>query len=162
MALNVAIKYPELIDGVGSFAGLPYKVATMPWIGYALMINGTTLSNERLAELITTDMGDLVKTMPTIVIHGTDDTVVNPINSVSIRESFALVNNSDLIDEYDYMTKIGTPITYYNYENDDRKSTVRQYLVHNAGHSWIAGDYNDDIFDSAYVSYNFWIDYYEE
>lgn len=80
MAAVVAAAYPDQIAGVGMVAGVPFRVAASPASALNLMRRGSSnaLTRSRTAIMA---VASYQHRMPALILHGTSDDVVAPINA---------------------------------------------------------------------------------
>lgn len=149
MAVNLGVKYPEIIDGIGVYAGMPYKIASTSPEGRLAMAEGPNLTAEEINQnMINEHQRNYV--IPIIIFQGDKDLTVNYKNAEAITDSFALYNDAVLFEDLK-KTNGNTIYTHKVYKNNEI-NLVEYYLIQNQGHFWASQDLNP-----ALISYLFWI-----
>lgn len=126
MALVLAHAYPELFAAVGVHSGLPLGAARDQTSAVMAMQRGNPGTR-------------LVRAVPTIVFHGSHDTVVNPRNgrliAIRAREPFAGLRHAQSVGQTAAGRSYGKTI--------DRvgagRALVEHWNVQGAGHAWAGG-----------------------
>lgn len=141
-AANIALAYPDLYAAVGVHSGLAAGCARD--LGSAMMAmqmgapgtaqrNGFGAASERLR-------------LPTIVIHGADDTTVNARNADQV---LAQAGVEGLVERREHVEGEGRPFTRTRYADPEGRTLVESWRVHGAGHAWAGGDANGSYTDPA-------------
>ena len=126
MALVLAHAYPELFAAVGAHSGLPLGSARDQTSAVLAMQRGNPGAR-------------LLRAVPTIVFHGSHDTVVNPRNgrliAIRAREPFAGLRHVQTVGESAGGRSYGKTV--------DRigagRALVEHWNVRGAGHAWSGG-----------------------
>lgn len=91
MAMILAVTYPDLFAAAASLAGIPYKSAASSseaaFVGY-----GGSSQPEALGQRAFDAMGPRARAMPLLVVQGTSDAVVAPINGTQAARQFRDLN----------------------------------------------------------------------
>jgi poly(hydroxyalkanoate) depolymerase family esterase len=91
MASVVAIAYPDIYAAVALHSGIPFGAATNVMEGVSAMTNGVA-DTRRLAQIAHDAMGARARPIPAIIVQGTADPVVRPINAVHTRDLWLVMN----------------------------------------------------------------------
>jgi poly(hydroxyalkanoate) depolymerase family esterase len=145
MATVLAATYPEVFSAVGVHSGLPYRTATSQPAAWEAMGRGGGEPGRRGEEAFEA-MGAAARVMPVVVVHGTGDHVVSPVNGDELVEQWLTANRLAGAD-------VGEPSgvahgdgeaghAYTRYEwIDGEGRLVQEYLrVEGLGHAWSGGD----------------------
>jgi poly(hydroxyalkanoate) depolymerase family esterase len=121
--------YPDLYAAIGVHSGLPRGAATDMQSAFTAMQRGSramppTTSKRRL--------------VPTIVLHGDQDTTVNPSNADAIVTQ-AINGTSLRTRQQTAQTPNGHAYTRTNHIDATGNTQVEKWLVHQAGHAWFGG-----------------------
>jgi poly(hydroxyalkanoate) depolymerase family esterase len=159
MASVMACAYPDRVRRTAEVAGTMYKAATTTVGGTNAMLYGSSYSpNGRGTDCANAMVAGGRRIIPTLVIHGSSDLTVNPVNAAQTAEQWtqALDIASDGADNgnVDYVadaTVNGTVCRSYtrtDYRNSATGATVvRRYSISGLGHRWpggsSAGSYTD-------------------
>ena len=151
MVPNLLAAYPDVYAAGGIHSGLEYDAADNVVEGVAAMATGGpdpqakgTAAYEAMAA------HDVTSAVPTIVVHGTDDLVVAPVNGHQAAEQATQTNDlaSDGTDDdgVDYAadaTYDGQAETYSytvsEYHGERNGPVVEKWMVHGMGHGWSGG-----------------------
>jgi poly(hydroxyalkanoate) depolymerase family esterase len=79
MAVSLGATYPDVFAAIGVHSGLEYKAATNPLEAFMAMLLGGP-DPMKQGQLAYHAMGSGARVVPTIVFHGTDDSIVQPVN----------------------------------------------------------------------------------
>lgn len=142
MAPIMAVAYPDLYAAVGIHSGTEYKAAnslleasiTVAFGGPDPQVMGTEAYE---------DMGDRAQVVRTIVFHGTDDYVVDPINGHQATEQAIRMNDliSDDFDgtaDHERNDSLDHPYTVDRYA-DNGTTLAAEYSIEEMGHAWSGG-----------------------
>lgn len=83
MAAILAVCYPDLFAAVAVHSGLPYRSANSTRSAFEAM-QGTSGSMDVSGQAAHDAMGTRVRPIPSLVIHGTDDNTVAPVNAIKL------------------------------------------------------------------------------
>lgn len=90
MSLNVAAAYPDLFAAVGVHSGVGYAAAQDVEEALRVMREGPPEPAFR-AEALRAAMGERARVLPLLAIHGSEDAVVDPVNSDALAAQWTLV-----------------------------------------------------------------------
>ena len=93
MAVILAATYPELYAGLAVHSGLPYAAATSQESAFQAMARGAPSGNGRAGVLDA--IVERGRPLPTIVIHGTSDSIVSRVNGERTVEQWLRANGLD-------------------------------------------------------------------
>lgn len=150
MASVMACAYPDHVRSVASVAGVMYRAATTSGGGTYAMLYGSTYSPNARGTDCDAEMGSRARVVPALVIHGSSDGTVNPVNGAQTAQQWtqALDLAHDGVDDGDVdytadATASGTACrswTRRDYRNAATGQTVvRHYVVNGLGHRWPGG-----------------------
>jgi poly(hydroxyalkanoate) depolymerase family esterase len=144
MAAVLAVTHPDLFAAVGVHSGLAYRSATSLGAAFAAMARGADRLDERAT-------GNDARAIPSIVIHGTADRTVAPVNGHQVLAQSMAANRSaapETCGELD----IARPATsargrldgghaYTRARWTDSRGNLMHELVevHGLGHAWSGG-----------------------
>lgn len=139
MAMVLGRAHPELFASVGVHSGLPVGIAKDAASALALMRDGPPARQQE-------NTSSAHPVPPTIVFHGTRDTVVSPRNGEAIFASFSLDNQRPAHIE----RGIAGGRRFTRKINSDLAGKVRSelWLIDGAGHAWSGGGANGSYADS--------------
>lgn len=159
LAVIVASCYPDVVDAALVHSGVEYKGATSAIEGFNVIRSGATLTPQDSAKAAQACAGSASKKVPVLVIHGSADQTVAPVNGDQVVQQFLALGN--LLVPGSAATKpndskaVATTADTHAYRVDtylDGKRTpsvplVEQVVVSDLGHAWSGGDgtlnYND-------------------
>jgi poly(3-hydroxybutyrate) depolymerase len=87
MSVIMGAIYPDLYAAIGVHSGLEYQAATNAYAADLAQLYGSP-SPVRQGDTAYNTMGSYARIVPTIVFHGTADTVVNPINGDEVMQQW--------------------------------------------------------------------------
>ena len=149
MAAILGVTYPDLFAAVAVHSGLAYGCASSVDAAYRAMAGGGNdpAGQGRAAHAA---MGVFARPVPTIVIHGSDDRRVAPVNAQEVLEQSMRANRLAAPEACDL--DIARPSTTRRAQfdggraytqsrwTDDRGDLVQELmLVHGMGHAWSGG-----------------------
>jgi len=91
MASLVVVSYPELYAAAALHSGIPYRAASNVMEGVGVMAKGAA-DVTRLATLARDEMGARARRIPAIILQGSDDPVVRPVNASQTRDAWLAMN----------------------------------------------------------------------
>ena len=148
MAAILAANYPELFAGLAVHSGLPYAAATSQEAAFRAMARGARKGNGHAETLAA--MGERRRPMPTIVIHGTSDSIVSPVNGARLVEQWlganTLAPHESLDGELSRPSEVvreqvtgGHAHTRSRWSDARGRSAVEYLEVAGLGHAWSGG-----------------------
>ena len=154
MAGVLAVRHSRLFAACAIHSGLMYGVASTPIQALGVMRSGSSAASIDKARRLMHEGIDADVAVPTIVIHGDHDKVVNPINADQLIEQ--LKERAEFIDPSAgalvavaerRIAGQGHAYRQHDYLQDGR-TVLRKLLVEGLGHAWSGGDgryeFNDD------------------
>ncbi len=144
MTVVLGATYPDRFAAIGVVAGLPYKAATSASEAFAVQSNGDVDANA-LGDAAKAAMGDVARVVPTLVIHGSSDGVVNVENGRKVAAQWVRTNGALLPGEPigEPTTATGTAGGYATNTSTWRTASgakvVELVVVSNLGHAWPGG-----------------------
>ena len=91
MAAVLAACYPEIVRGLAVHSGIAYGAAADVGAAFATMARGSAVPAERLADRVLEAMGSRARAIPTLVICGSEDHTVAPLNAEQLLEQWLAV-----------------------------------------------------------------------
>jgi poly(hydroxyalkanoate) depolymerase family esterase len=149
MAAVMAATYPDVFAGVAIHSGLAYGSArTMPDAMQAMRRGGP--DPEAQGEAAFRAMGDAARVVPTIVVHGTADAIVAPVNGEHAVRQWMATNRRASGGAYDPGVGRpdatvrddgagGRPFTRRTWLDRDGRVVQEQIEVEGLGHAWSGG-----------------------
>jgi len=150
MAVVMGATHPDLFAAIGVHSGLAYGAATSQRMAFEAMGRGAS-DPARCGSAAYEAMGDRARLMPIIVLHGTGDTVVRPVNGDHVVQQWLATNalategsfdaDPALPDAADHRrADHGHPYTRYRW-NDSTGRLVQEYVkIEGLGHAWSGGN----------------------
>ena len=149
MAAILAAGYPDLVAAVAVHSGLAYRSATSVAAAFKAMAHGVR-DPGACGRAAHAAMGDLARPVPSIVVHGSDDRTVVPVNGDQVLEQSMTANRLAAPDTCDF--DIGRPADTSRGRVDgghryalsrwtDRRGALMhaQLKVDGLGHAWSGG-----------------------
>ena len=158
MAVVMGATHPDLFAAIAVHSGLAYGAATSQRTAFEAMARGTNDPGRRGTHAFEA-MRDGARLMPTIVLHGTRDSVVSPVNGDQVVEQWLATNalatagsfNGDPArpDAVDHgRAEQGHPYTRYRW-NDSRGRPVQEYMkIEGLAHAWSGGNQSGSYTDT--------------
>lgn len=149
MATILGATYPDLYAAIGLHSGVEFKAATDALAALPATQEGGP-DPAALARLVVDAMGVHARVMPTIVVHGTSDQVVHPINGDQVVQQWMAADRLLAKGHYpaDFSqatnTRQGRVPGGHSYTvsqwNDDAGQLVQEYWrIHEMDHAWSGG-----------------------
>lgn len=156
MAAILASCHPGLFAAAAAHSGLPYGAARSPWDAVAAMRSGPSTDPRESARHAWKQGGHLREPMPFMVIHGSADPVVHPVNADKLVEQFLWLNHFALGDGAGALPVPRT--SSHAGDGDARGYRLREYrldgtvvlqacIVEGMEHAWSGGDAEWDFGD---------------
>ncbi len=151
MAVVLGATHPDLYSAVAAHSALEYQAATtVPTAFHALLQGGPdpTIQGQQAFQA----MGSHARLVPVLVVHGTDDLRVNPVNGDQVVRQWLETNR--LATDGAFTAGFTTPTTDTRFDpatpgghpyrvrtwTDGRGRTVHEYwTVDGMGHAWSGG-----------------------
>jgi poly(hydroxyalkanoate) depolymerase family esterase len=143
MAVIMGTTYPDLYAALGIHSGLPYEAAADVPSAFAAMRGDRSKDVRRKSQRDAS-----VRSTPTIVFHGDNDTTVHPSNgdeliahaSATSMEAKACDDRStEPVARIEHGNTGGRAYTRTTYRDAAGKAVLEQWLVHGAAHAWSGG-----------------------
>jgi poly(hydroxyalkanoate) depolymerase family esterase len=150
MAVVLGATYPDLFAAVGVHSGLAYGAATSQRAAFEAMARGAGDPARRGRDAFEAMQGR-ARLMPTIVLHGTRDSIVHPVNGDQVVEQWLATNSLITAGSFDGdparpdavdhgRAEHGHPHTRYRW-NDSQGRVVQEYIkIEGLAHAWSGGD----------------------
>ena len=151
MSSIMGATYPDLYAAVGVHSGLEYKAAGNNRAALAVQKAGGPDPDQQ-GYYAFLSAGAEARVLPTLVVHGEDDTVVNVVNAQQTLSQWAQTNdyaydgldNDDITDEPADVLREQAPEGYHYvrdvYENPEGDVIMEKWIVEELGHAWSGGD----------------------
>ncbi|MPM44579.1 hypothetical protein SDC9_91258 [bioreactor metagenome] len=150
MAVILGATYPDVFHGIGVSSGLEYKAATSVLTAYTAMYSGGP-SPATQGQLAYNAMGSYAAPVRLLVMQGSTDTTVYPVNGNQVLSQWAVTNDladdgtaNGSVDDTAELTQAGTSAggksyTRYVYENSGGDILMEKYVVTGMGYGWPGG-----------------------
>ena len=149
MAAILGATYPDLFAAVAVHSGLSYRAAATMGVAFTAMARGSEdpIREGRAAHAA---MGDLARAIPSIVVHGSADATVAPVNADHVLQQSITANHlaapetNDLDIAHPTTTSRGQVAGGHSYTRsqwEDRRGVLMHELlkVDGLGHAWSGG-----------------------
>lgn len=142
MACVLAATYPELFAGLAVHSGLAYRSATGLPSALQAMRRGAA-DPAGLGRAVRTSLGDQARILPTIVLHGTADRIVHPVNSAQVAAQWRHANG--LIDAHEPAEIVrgradhGHAYLRGRWLDSRDRPVVEQITLEGLAHAWSGG-----------------------
>ncbi|MEO6022386.1 MAG: PHB depolymerase family esterase [Burkholderiales bacterium] len=157
MASALASCYADLFAACAVHSGLMFQAAGSPATALPTMRHGSDYDPKQAGKRAFEMSGNKVDAMPMMVIHGDQDTTVNPVNAEQIIVQFSTLNQLCAAAKKQHFDATKKNTTFhatngqYRYEihdyGDAERPLIRQITIAGLGHAWSGGDqhyeYND-------------------
>lgn len=174
MAVILGVTYPDIFAAIGVHSGIEYQAATNLPGALRVMRRGgpdPVLQGLRAHEA----MGSFARCVPTIVFHGTRDTVVSPVNGDQIVQQWMQTNQ--LVLNGTYQTNFHRPsrtmaeqvpggraYTVFSWTDTNGEVVQAYWKVQGLGHAWSGGSSNGSYTDplgpnASLAMYRFFMDH---
>jgi poly(hydroxyalkanoate) depolymerase family esterase len=150
MAVVMGATHPDLFAAIGVHSGLAYGAATSQRMAFEAMGRGAS-DPARSGSAAYEAMGERARLMPIIVLHGTRDTVVRPVNGDHVVQQWLATNALATAGSFDAdptrpdavdhgRAEHGHRYTRYRW-NDSTGRLVQEYMkIDGLGHAWSGGN----------------------
>ena len=153
MAVILGATYPDIFAAIGVHSGAEYRAITSPLSGGDVFLQGGPDPIQQGKEGFAA-MGSFARVVPTIVFHGTNDTVSAPINGNQVVQQW--METDFLASQGSYQADFNHPSSTMNGQipgghsyavyswNDNNGNEVQEYwLINGMGHAWSGGSPGD-------------------
>lgn len=174
MAVIMGATYPDLFAAIGVHSGIEYQAATNALSGGAVQLDGGP-DPVAQGDAAFNTMGSHARVVPTIVFHGTADTVVNPINGDQVVQQWMETDFDASGGSYHAsfanpsstthgQVSGGYSFTVRRWNNNSGQEIQEYWTINGMGHAWsggsTAGSFTDPAGPSAtQAMYAFFINY---
>ncbi len=136
MAAVMAATYPDLFRGAAVMAGLPYKSATNAFEANNAMNGNVDKPPDEWETLVYDAYTGYNGPYPSMmIVQGTADNTVDPVNATELMEQWTAVHNMDQTPEKDINGFVGVDgVHRREYGADTASSQVHYYSIRNMGH----------------------------
>ena len=152
MAVVMGATHPDLFAAIAVHSGLAYGAATSQRTAFEAMARGTNDPGRRGTHAFEA-MRERARLMPTIVVHGTRDNVVCPVNGDQVVEQWLATNALATAGSFNGDPKLAPTqstmagpskelilSTRYRW-NDSRGRPVQEYMkIEGLAHAWSGGN----------------------
>jgi poly(hydroxyalkanoate) depolymerase family esterase len=149
MAAILAATYPDLFAAVAVHSGLAYGCASDLRAAFRAMANGSS-DPEARGRAAHAAMGDFARPVPTIVIHGSNDRRVAPVNALQLLQQSMTCNRLAAPERCDldiarpattWRDRVNGGHAYTRSQWTDRRGALLHELlmVDGLGHAWSGG-----------------------
>ncbi|MFD1563210.1 alpha/beta hydrolase family esterase [Haloarchaeobius amylolyticus] len=149
MAARAIVEYPDLFAAAGVHSGAAYDSVGSSFAALSQMQRGNGLDEREAGIEAYEAMEERSRAIPTIVVHGTDDDVVDVANARQLTEGTLRASHrgvggeaGDVDLEPDRVeTGVSGPYEYTRrqYRDGTRTLVVEEWLVDGMGHAWAGG-----------------------
>ncbi len=149
MAVTLGATYPDTFAAIGIHSGLAYQAATtLKDVSRVLRQGGP--DPLRQGQVAHRAMGSLARVVPTIVFHGTRDTIVHPVNGdQAIQQWLHTTTLASQGRETLYFKQPtsarneeipgGRAYTVYTWRDSQGRETHEYWKIEGMGHAWSGG-----------------------
>ncbi len=155
MAAVLCATHGDLFAACAIHSGVMFHAATTSLQAVQVMRRGASTSPGQITQKIASQRHPGSRLVPALIIHGTDDQTVNPVNAEQIVEQMRLLA--------EHLHPESDPPTLHNeqcvegagrrYRQQDTSLgsmvLLRSVLIDGLGHAWSGGDARDKFFDPA-------------
>lgn len=149
MAVTLGATYPDIFAAIGIHSGLAYQAATnLKDVARVLRQGGPTPTQQGL--VAHRAMGSFARVIPTIVFHGTRDSIVHPINGDQAIQQWlhtttlASRGKDSLSFDQPTSTRVeeipgGRAYTISTWKDSEKRETHEYWKITGMGHAWSGG-----------------------
>lgn len=162
LACILGVTYPDVFNGIGVCAGLPYGAANVSFLTDPMAKAASESMQQGVSDPFACgnsafeEMGRFRKKMPVIVFHGICDTIVHPINAQQviiqwIQTNFLINGGKGKADvtpmfvKSDFMN--GKSYTQHVYSDGCDNPLLELWMIDQMGHTWSGGSPNGSYTD---------------
>lgn len=158
MSVIMGATYPDIFAAIGVHSGLEYQAATSQ--NQVLRVSRRGGPDPiRQGKAAYDAMSNFARIIPTIVFHGTNDYIVNPINGRQVVQQWMQTNffasnetyqadfnnpSSTRVDQ----VPAGRSYTVFTWDDNDGYELQEYWKVEGMGHRWSGGKYGGSYTDS--------------
>lgn len=145
MASLVAVAYPERWASLALHSGLAWRAATNVMEALAAMAKGAAADADALGAAAHEAMGSRARVIPTLVVHGGKDAVVDPVNGAQGARQWAVTDALALgVKELGGAERTSGEENGYAFARSVRRdasgaTVVEELTVCELGHAWSGG-----------------------
>jgi poly(hydroxyalkanoate) depolymerase family esterase len=160
MAVVLGATYPDLFRAVGVHSGVEYKAATDGASAFQVLKQGGPDPVSQGQQAFQA-MGEHARLMPTIVLHGSRDLRVNPINGEQVVRQWLETNrlacggsfngdfnNPTFDDRFDAAVPAGHPYRIRTWSDNDGRTVQEFWTIEDMAHAWSGGYWSGSFADS--------------
>ncbi|MBX0302955.1 extracellular catalytic domain type 1 short-chain-length polyhydroxyalkanoate depolymerase [Haloarcula salinisoli] len=155
MASNLVVAYPDTFAAAGIHSGLGYDAAESVDEATAVMDDPSQYDPQAKGTAAHEAMGDLSRVVPTIVVHGSADRIVDPEHGSHAAEQATQMNdladNGTDDDSIEYVPDrlvrgtseggaLSRQFTRAEFHDGHERPVVVEYVVEGMGHAWSGGN----------------------
>jgi poly(hydroxyalkanoate) depolymerase family esterase len=155
MVAVLCATHEDLFAACAIHSGVMFHAATTSLQALQVMQRGASEPPNQIAQMVVNQRGPRSRLVPTLIIHGTSDLTVNPINARQIAEQTRSLAER-LYTEKDALTlrdeqRLESGGRRYRQQDLTFGQTVmlRSVLIEGLGHAWSGGDPHHKFFDLA-------------
>jgi poly(hydroxyalkanoate) depolymerase family esterase len=145
MACVLAVRHSRLFAACATHSGVMYGAAHSPLQALAAMQSGATAASLEASRRMMREAGESAVMVPTLVIHGEQDTTVNPANAQQIidelkfRAEFIDPAGGTLLASEELCIDAGRGYRQQDYTRQG-SLVLRKILISGLAHAWSGGD----------------------
>ena len=154
MACVLAVRHSRLFAACATHSGVMYGAAHSPLQALAAMQSGATAASIEGSRRMMREAGESAVTVPTLVIHGEQDTTVNPANAQQIIDQLKF--RAEFIDPAGGALLSSAELCIdaergYRQQDYTRQGSLvlRKILIAGLAHAWSGGDERLEFNDAA-------------
>jgi len=154
MACVLAVRHSRLFAACATHSGVMYGAAHSPLQALAAMQSGASAASIEESRRMMREAGESALTVPTLVIHGEQDTTVNPANAQQIidelkfRAEFIDPTGGALQPSVELCIDAGRGYRQQDYTRQG-SLVLRKILIAGLAHAWSGGDDRLEFNDAA-------------
>lgn len=157
MSVIMGATYPDLYAAIGVHSGIEYQAATNAFAAVSAQLYGGP-NPVWQGDTAYSTMGNFARVVPTIVFHGTADTVINPINGDDVVQQWMETDHDASGGTYNAnfqhpssttngQVSGGRSYTIRTWNNASGQENEEYWTINGMGHAWsggsTAGSYTD-------------------
>jgi len=142
MASLMTVAYPERFASIALHSGMPWRPATDVMSALTVMARGVA-DADTLGAAALAAMGDRARVVPTMVVHGAKDVVLNPVNGKQATRQWIVTNTGAARGSLTASQKSGETKGYRWTRTCHAlvagPCVVEEWIVDELGHAWSGG-----------------------